>query len=76
MWLIERFLPAWHAAAGRPTDGDATAVRLHFDRLEALRLLTHRRLRFDAASRTYTEIATSAGFPGAGRSAPAASPGP
>ena len=76
VWLIERFLPAWHAAAGRPADGGRPSVQLHFDRLEALRLLTRRRLRFDAASRTYTEITISAGFPGAGPAVPAASPAP
>lgn len=47
-WLIERFLPTWHARAGRPMGGDAHGYRLHFDQLDALRLLTQRRLTFDA----------------------------
>jgi hypothetical protein len=52
-WLIERFVGPWHEAAGRPIAADLRAVRLHFDALEALRLLTQRRLRFDARERTF-----------------------
>ena len=46
-WLIERFVPAWYEAVGRPIAADVRSVHLHFDALCALRLLTQRRLRFD-----------------------------
>lgn len=49
-WLVERLVPGWHAAAGRPLVAEPRAVRLHFDDLRALRLLTQRRLTFDRAS--------------------------
>jgi hypothetical protein len=52
-WLIERLVPSWHAAAGGAIAADPRSVRLHFDDLRALRLLTQRRLEFDAATRTY-----------------------
>jgi hypothetical protein len=54
-WLIERFVPGWHETVGRPIGGDAGVLRLHFDALEALRLLTARRLAFDPARRTFAE---------------------
>ena len=59
-WLIDRFLPAWHAAIGWPIGGDERAVRLHFDRLEALRLLTQRDLQFDARKKIYAETTSGA----------------
>lgn len=59
-WLIDRFLPAWHAAIGWPIGGDARALRLHFDRLEALRLLTQRDLRFDVRKKIYAETTSGA----------------
>ncbi|MHC4415481.1 MAG: hypothetical protein ACYS0G_09375 [Planctomycetota bacterium] len=52
-WLIERFVRVWHEAAGRPIAADPRAVRLHFDALCALRLLTQRRLAFDPETKTY-----------------------
>jgi len=52
--LIERFLPAWHEATGRPIGGDVRALQLHFDRLDALRMLNRRRLRFEPEGRIYT----------------------
>jgi len=57
-WLIERFIPAWHEAVGWPIGGDGRAVRLHFDRLEALRLLTRRCLRFDAQRKIYADTSS------------------
>jgi hypothetical protein len=54
-WLIERFLPGWRDAAGPPPVGDDRAIRLHFDRLEALRLLTLRDVRFDSERRIFVE---------------------
>jgi hypothetical protein len=59
-WLIERFIPHWHAAVGRPIGGDGRALRLHFDRLEALRLLTQRDLQFDARKKIYAETSSGA----------------
>lgn len=53
-WMIERFLPVWHQEIGRPIGGDPRAIMLHFDRLETLRLLEQRRLRFDSDRRIYT----------------------
>ncbi|MBT8486265.1 MAG: hypothetical protein HKO59_01315, partial [Phycisphaerales bacterium] len=47
-WLLERFVPEWHTAAGRPIGGSVDAVQLHFARLDALRVLTSRRWTFDA----------------------------
>ena len=52
-WLIERFVPDWHERIGRPLGGDVRGLRLHFDLLDARNALTHRRLIFDAASRTF-----------------------
>ncbi len=52
-WLLERMVPSWHAAVGRPLVSDPRAVRLHFDDLRAFRLLTQRRLAFDRSSFTY-----------------------
>jgi hypothetical protein len=46
-WLIERFVPAWHDRAGRPLGGDVAGLRLHFEGLNGLRVLTARRLAFD-----------------------------
>jgi hypothetical protein len=51
--LIERFLPHWHHAAGRPVSGDERAILLHFDWLRARHHLESRRLEFDRATRTY-----------------------
>jgi hypothetical protein len=61
-WMIERLLPDWHDETGRPIGGDRRAIRLHFDRLDALRLLLSRRLRFASENKTYTVISSSAGF--------------
>ena len=58
-WLIERFVPAWHEAVGRPVGGSARALRLHFERLDALRLLQQRRAPFDAGSGTHPVAATA-----------------
>jgi len=57
-WLIERFIPAWHEAVGWPIGGDGRALRLHFDRLEALRLLTRQCLRFDAQRKIYADTSS------------------
>lgn len=46
-WLLERFAPALAAPLGRPVGGDARAVLLHFEALEALRVIHSRRQRFD-----------------------------
>ena len=53
MWLIERFVPKWHEQAGFPSVDDAAAIRLHFDDLKALRLLTQRRMTFDETTKTF-----------------------
>lgn len=50
-WLIERFVPGWHGAAGWPPT-EARAVRLHFESLRALGVLSARRLEFDPPTRT------------------------
>lgn len=50
-WLIERFVPFWHEQAGRPVGGSRVALRLHFEALEALRLVTQRRLQFNRQRR-------------------------
>jgi hypothetical protein len=50
-WLIERFVPAWHGAVGWPPT-EARAVRLHFESLRALRVLSTRRIEFDVSTRT------------------------
>ena len=52
-WLIERFAPQWHEHTGLPSVDDAAAIRLHFDDLNALRLLTQRRMAFDETTRTF-----------------------
>lgn len=52
--LIERFVPQWHEAAGRPISGDRRTIILHFDWLRARRLLESRRIEFDGADRTYS----------------------
>ena len=49
-WLIERFVPHWHEALGRPVGGDGRAIQLHFEALDALRLVTTARLRYDTDS--------------------------
>ncbi len=51
--LIERFAPALHEATEFPIGGDARAIALHFDRLEALRLLTMRDTRYDSSNQVY-----------------------
>jgi hypothetical protein len=61
VWMIERLLPNWHEKTGRPIGGDRRAIRLHFDRLNALRLLLSRRLRFASEEKTYTVISSTAG---------------
>jgi len=52
-WLIQRFVPDWHARLGRPIGGDLRGVVLHFDALRALRLITQRSITFDDSSRVF-----------------------
>jgi hypothetical protein len=52
-WLLERFVPDWYTAVGRPTGGDRRGAALYVDRLEALRLLCARRARYDPVERIF-----------------------
>ncbi|MDY7110557.1 MAG: hypothetical protein SYC29_18145 [Planctomycetota bacterium] len=57
-WLIDRFVPHWQEAIGWPIGGDRRRLRLHFDRLDALHLLTQRDLRFDPHRKIYAETSS------------------
>jgi len=52
-WLIERFVPMWHEQCSRPVGGSRAALALHFDALDALRLVTQRRLEFNRQRRAF-----------------------
>jgi hypothetical protein len=52
-WLIQRFLPQWHAELGRPVGGDVDALHLHFELVAGLARLTARRLEYDEHTRTF-----------------------
>ncbi|QOJ17499.1 MAG: hypothetical protein HRU76_07875 [Phycisphaeraceae bacterium] len=58
-WLLERFAPPLAAPLGRPVGGDARAVLLHFEALDALRVILSRRLRFDPGRAVYAIDTTS-----------------
>jgi len=47
-WLIERCVPPWHEALGRPIGGDMRTIDLHFDALRMLGQLTFTSLEFDS----------------------------
>lgn len=53
LWLIERFIPAWREHVGEPAELTTEAIRHHLAALEAVRLLTQRRLAFDRDAREF-----------------------
>ena len=53
-WLIERFVPTWHEAVGRPIGGSVRGIRLHFDHLEGARLINARRFVYDPDRGVFT----------------------